>query len=542
MLNNIVEWEELSMKDKAAFIRDAVSRGLKDIDSIKQDYNEFKKGGPTKKQVFLKTLEQSLKGNSRYNTPQWRKYLTDLANMESGYNAGIINSIGAKGYFQLMPSNRSSSWNSPTQQFTEMYKMSDANMDYLRRNMTENDLKLAQQRGIDIYGLMAGAHLGGAKNALKALRGTGNAKDMNGTSVLSYMTRFSQTPSKVSVEGSMIPIVDNTGLANTSTPNNISLDTNIPQPIEINIPEPINIDDDNTAGNVLPEVEVIGYRKPDLVAMQEFIEDVSNSTPTMQPIYKVEPTPSIYDKMNQLSTDRVTLLQRDLEDRIIAEDRRKKLGYSYKDDFSNDIHDLRFIRNMSSKGGQLYPIGGSMITVNPGDRVSTDNCAEWSNGLLRDNGYLISGNAWGLNHVDPVFNGFEGLTRPENYNLEQVKAYNHQATDNVFKNFDSKTLDVTKPYVVNMYYNNSEAQESAYNDGRGVTGTHTGVLTYDEPTKKWWVTHNIHGNIHQEPFIDLQKNTGKYGVTAIYAPRPKTVWNRVKGFFGFDNGGYINKV
>ena len=194
MLNNIVEWEELSMKDKAAFIRDAVSRGLKDIDSIKQDYNEFKKGGPTKKQVFLNTLEQSLKGNSRYNTPQWRKYLTDLANMESGYNAGITNSIGAKGYFQLMPSNRSSSWNSPTQQFTEMYKMSDANMDYLRRNMTENDLKLAQQKGIDIYGLMAGAHLGGAKNALKALRGTKNAKDMNGTSILSYMTRFSQTP------------------------------------------------------------------------------------------------------------------------------------------------------------------------------------------------------------------------------------------------------------------------------------------------------------------------------------------------------------
>lgn len=85
--------------------------------------------------------------------------------------------------------------------------------------------------------------------------------------------------------------------------------------------------------------------------MQEFIEDVSNSTPTMQPIYKVEPTPSIYDKMNQLSTDRVTLLQRDLEDRIIAEDRRRRLGYSYKDDFSNDIQDLRFIRNMSSKGG-----------------------------------------------------------------------------------------------------------------------------------------------------------------------------------------------
>jgi len=82
-----------------------------------------------------------------------------------------------------------------------MYKLSDANMDYFRKNMTERDLKLAEQMGIDIYGLMAGAHLGGPKNALAALRGGRNAKDKNGTSVLNYMTRFSQTTPKQPVSG-----------------------------------------------------------------------------------------------------------------------------------------------------------------------------------------------------------------------------------------------------------------------------------------------------------------------------------------------------
>lgn len=193
-------------------------------------------------------------------------------------------------------------------------------------------------------------------------------------------------------------------------------------------------------------------------------------------------------------------------------------------------------------GGNLFPKGGPMITVNPGDRVFTDQCALWSNSLLRDNGYLINGNAWNLGNVDLLYNGFEGLDRPENYDLPLVKQYNHSATDNVLRNFDSKTLDVNKPYVVNMFYNDSPSQEDAYNNGKGVTGTHTGLLTYDEPTQKWWVTHNIHGNIHQEPFIDLQNSKGKYGVTAIYEPRKANLWNKAKGLLGFADGGQMNPI
>lgn len=191
-------------------------------------------------------------------------------------------------------------------------------------------------------------------------------------------------------------------------------------------------------------------------------------------------------------------------------------------------------------GGELYPDGGILGNVTRGMKVDTDQCATWSNRLLRNNGYLISGNAWNLNDVDTLFNGFAGLQKPQTYNRKDVEAYNHMASDNVYKNFDSSTLDKTKPYVVNMFYNNSPALQDAYNDGRNVTGTHTGLLTYDEDKKKWIVTHNIHGKIHQENFIPLQSGKGKYGVTAIYQPREDNIMNRIRGFFGFANGGYIN--
>lgn len=214
-----------------------------------------------------------------------------------------------------------------------------------------------------------------------------------------------------------------------------------------------------------------------------------------------------------------------------------KFGYDAIDGFQHkDGGQLNTSLDTNSYGGGGDLLGG----VRKGSTVDVDQCAQWSNGLLRDNGYLINGNAWNLGNVDTLFNGFEGLEKPEAYDRKMVEDYNHAAADSVYKNFDSKTLDTSRPYVVNMYYNDSPAQEEAFNDGKGVTGTHTGVLTYDEPSKSWLVTHNIHGRIHQEPFISLQSGKGKYGVTAVYEPRKSTLWNRAKGFFGFNNGGYLN--
>ena len=148
--------------------------------------------GGTKKQAFLTSLDQSLKEDSRFDSAEWRQFFTDLADKESGYSSNITNSIGAKGYFQLMPFNRAKAWKNPTQQFHEMYKLTGNNLNYLNKNLTKEDWKRAEALGIDMYGMLAGAHLGGAGNVLKALRGKGNAKDMNGSSVMGYMTRFSQ--------------------------------------------------------------------------------------------------------------------------------------------------------------------------------------------------------------------------------------------------------------------------------------------------------------------------------------------------------------
>ena len=205
-----LDWNELTMKEKAAFIRMGVSSGYKDIDSIRKIYNEFKKGGKKQgasedilKKAFLGTLNESLRSErgrkefSHYDTPEWRRYLTELALKESSYRANAFNDIGALGYFQLMPANRSNKggrwWNDRTQQFYDMYRMTDTNYKQLKKLMKPSDWTKAASLGIDIYGLLGGAHLGGVGGVIKALRGVKNAKDKNGSSVLGYMRRFSQS-------------------------------------------------------------------------------------------------------------------------------------------------------------------------------------------------------------------------------------------------------------------------------------------------------------------------------------------------------------
>lgn len=218
-------WNNLSIKEKSDMMKVAIRNGITNLADIKAKYNEFAEGGymtseenndvnmyggisqksqqmsqrSNPKQAFLLALDQSLRENGKFNNPQYRRLFTELANMESGYSPNITNSIGAKGYFQLMPYNRSSSWNSPTQQFHEMYNLVGNNLNYFNKNLTKKDWERANALGIDMYGMLAGAHLGGAGNVLKALRGQGNAKDMNGSSVLGYMTKFSQSKSPQTV-------------------------------------------------------------------------------------------------------------------------------------------------------------------------------------------------------------------------------------------------------------------------------------------------------------------------------------------------------
>ena len=189
-------------------------------DGTSKSSNKMRKSGATGntlKSTFLDTLNQSLKEDNRFDSSEFRRLFTELADMESSYRPTITNSIGAKGYFQLMPSNRSSSWSNPTQQFHDMYKLVGSNLDYFNKNLTAKDWKRAEELGIDKYGLLAGAHLGGVGNVVKALRGTGNAKDMNGSSVLGYMTKFSQRGKAPSASNSVPVFLDESQLPVSTT-------------------------------------------------------------------------------------------------------------------------------------------------------------------------------------------------------------------------------------------------------------------------------------------------------------------------------------
>lgn len=176
------------------------------------------------------------------------------------------------------------------------------------------------------------------------------------------------------------------------------------------------------------------------------------------------------------------------------------------------------------------------------EKTFTDQCSQFANQILNDAGYNISGNAWNPNQMSLLYSGYDTSTRPVAYDLQKVTDYNHAATDNFYKNFDSKTLDPEKLYRVNMFYNGSGFQEQAYNEARdGVAGSHTGVVVYDPNSKKWNVVHNIHGTVHVDPFTGIQNSKNKYGITAIYEPRANNIiTNTIGKLVRLVGGSYDN--
>ena len=182
-------WNNLSQSERLMAIRNGVASGLRDLDQIKQNANILAKGGKknTAKESFQKKLQQSLVNDTMLNTPQFQSYFTNLARRESGFNQSIVNQTGAKGYFQLMPYNRKTG-----NQFKDMMLLTKKNIDWFNKHLTKQDYQLMRQKGVDMYGMLASAHLSGPSGALQALRGKSNKRDANGTSALDYMREFSQ--------------------------------------------------------------------------------------------------------------------------------------------------------------------------------------------------------------------------------------------------------------------------------------------------------------------------------------------------------------
>lgn len=188
-----------------------------------------------------------------------------------------------------------------------------------------------------------------------------------------------------------------------------------------------------------------------------------------------------------------------------------------------------------------YTTGGFVNPYKHGDKYKdSEECAYFSNHTLNDQGYMMSGNAWTPRGADIIFNGFEGKTKPENFDENSYNQYLTSAVKNVYDNFNTRdTLNPNQVYTVNMFYAPSTNKEKAFNEGNNVYGTHTGYLSYDKNDDNWYVTHNIHGTVHKQRFGSLQNPKGNIGVTAIYQPRKETFFNRVKTKLGFKQGGIL---
>lgn len=105
---------------------------------------------------------------------------------ESGFRPYVMNKEGAYGYFQIMPASRTGE--SIKTQFEDAARLMKSHMGMI----DTDDRRLAKQQGITEEGIMAGVWLGGPRGVKRALRGKGNAKDSNGTSVMGYMIKFSK--------------------------------------------------------------------------------------------------------------------------------------------------------------------------------------------------------------------------------------------------------------------------------------------------------------------------------------------------------------
>lgn len=196
---------------------------------------------------------------------------------------------------------------------------------------------------------------------------------------------------------------------------------------------------------------------------------------------------------------------------------------------------------VNSQEGQQY-----LLSYKDGNQTkilgrNIEECAEFANAVMNHFGYNVSGDAWHPNQMSLLYSGYDTSNFPSEYNEQAVDLYNKQASDNFYKNFDSKTmLDPKQIYRVNMRYQGSPNKEKAYNGNRGgVTGTHTGVVFFDQGSKRWKVLHNKSGTIHVSDFTKTQNSNDPISITAIYEPRANNaINNAVGGLIRLFGGNY----
>ncbi len=172
---------------------------------------------------------------------------------------------------------------------------------------------------------------------------------------------------------------------------------------------------------------------------------------------------------------------------------------------------------------------------NPQTKKYTTECAEYANSELRafkNGSYYIGavGDAWTrVMNGDNIQSGYDDLPNfkttwwnPFDNETKRKYQYSLQAADAFKKKFNIASLKPGEVYMANMYFKGSPNVKKAFENGAGIKGkhkatrgTHTGNIYYDTPTKTWRISHNIHGQEHNERLVDVLGSNHKYGVTGI---------------------------
>ena len=360
--NNMLEWDQLSMKQRAAFIRNAVARGIYNVEDIVQDYNEFKKGGPVETPIY-EDLPKML-----------RKAGLDIK-VTSGYRpAGTVGNAGQRswhhrhGAVDIVPQGNTT--------FEDIENVLHNNT-AIRQYMLSHNFGLIDESG----------RTPESKLTMKKTGATGAHFHIGKDS--KYAALYRQRVGAAQPEGDrgktvyftnpFLPLEQPTQQAQvqrTVTPEEILQN--------VTIPEPIKPDEDIQTTVETPEVEVIGHQPQvnPLTILSQIQE--SASTPLALEPYQI---PQIQNKVNEIATERNSFLQKDLEDRLLAEERRRRLGYSYRDgSIQDDIEQMQFLRNMSANGGSLSDSDYYDIM----ERVAKENNEKWNQLRAQEGAPLLS--------------------------------------------------------------------------------------------------------------------------------------------------------
>lgn len=337
--------------------------------------NKFKGGGKKRRgshyneSTFMQDYNAAWKG-TRYDTPEWKAFWTKLAKRESGFNPQIMNSIGAKGYFQLMPFNRSATWQNNTQQFAE----ADRLIRRMEASLTQADLKKAKALGLNKQALLAGAWLGGVGGVRAALRGKTRA-DKNGTTIMSRMKDFNNLVIQPQIDPVEQYLNTPIGTHIIDNPIYATGDQYSSQvPITARVDSNTSVQEVESFGTELPEVVVTAPSPQRKVIAQQLLNYGIQNQPQVASILVYDNNiPTITDKvaiLSQIDTDKMA---QDIENSIIRQNIEQNFANSQFTHFfdgdqaakqKDQIQDLRFRRamnNNASNGGKLFPDGGNLF-------------------------------------------------------------------------------------------------------------------------------------------------------------------------------------